>query len=423
MQIKRFIIDNDGTNLFVLKSPLTEADLQWTVNQCPKSVTTYMVCPNIIGKFCYPCSVGEPLPKEVAPHLIDAFERGEDYFGKLLTLLKQSGKEVFVTYRMNDVHNANDSDHWGISEFKKRNPELTVDPKATKAGTGDWMSYCLDYSKKQVQNYVISSLKDIVDKYDIDGIQLDWMRFPRHLSGNSPQEVWEKRHALTEFSYSVRNMLDKLGQSRGKKILLSARIPTWLEGCKRLGVDVKEWHKIIDFITVAPFLSCDYHINFSEFRELFPEKPIYAGTDMNHSGRCHNSESYRAWALCMFDQGADGINIFNFPCWTEYLAEQPYDWIADISDEESIKNKSALYTLISNYYRVPNIDQFGILPIKIDPNNVKDAEAMKREPEVKDCCSFIVPDDQFKAGENVLSFTNIDNKEINISRVDLGIWY
>jgi hypothetical protein len=84
---KRFIIDNDGTNLFMLKSPLTDEDLKWAVEQCPKSVTTYMVCPNAIGKFYYPCPVGETISREVAPCLIDAFEKGEDPFGKFLEYL------------------------------------------------------------------------------------------------------------------------------------------------------------------------------------------------------------------------------------------------------------------------------------------------------------------------------------------------
>jgi hypothetical protein len=470
---KRFIIDNDGTNLFMLKSPLTDEDLKWAVEQCPKSVTTYMVCPNAIGKFYYPCSIGETISREVAPYLIDAFENGEDPFGKFLEYLKQDGKEAFITYRMNDAHNANEPDHWGASEFKKNHPEHAVDVEAIKSGHADWMSYCLDYSNLEVQNYILSSLRDIAEKYDIDGIQLDWMRFPRHLSGKTFDEVWEKRHALTHFTASVRNMLDEIGQYRGKKILLSARVPTWLEGCKRLGVDVAEWHKILDFITPAPFLSCDYRINFKEFRSIFPEKPIYAGTDMNHSGRCHNAQSYRAWALSMLEQGADGLNLFNFPCWTEYLAEQPYDWLIDLDDPQKIKGKSALWTIISNYHRIANIDQPVILPISIEsgkkaeielflpslafpigralflivcngnyqfsvngyetlePRKVvsgsifmtfMDQDALNREPKAENCKSFIVPTEHIHAGENILSIMNTGNETLTVYRIDLGLW-
>ncbi len=314
MSEKRYIIDNDGTNLF-LKSPLSEKDLIWSAQQCPKSVTTYMVCPNCIGKFMYPCSIGELIPKEVAPCLVDAIENGNDLFGKFLRYLRLIGKEIFITYRMNDVHNANDPNHWGISEFKKQHPNLLVDPQAVKNNKSDWMSYCLDYSQDEVQNYILSSLADLADKYDIDGFQLDWMRFPRHLSGNN---AWEKRSALTYFMTRVRSMLDEVGKTRGRKILLSVRIPTWLEGCRLVGIDVAEWvdKKLVDFITLAPFLSSDFYMPVKDFRSIISNNniPIYAGTDLNHSGRCHTIESYRAWALCMYDQGFDGINLFNFPC-------------------------------------------------------------------------------------------------------------
>jgi hypothetical protein len=470
---KRFIIDNDGTNIFMLKTPLTDDDLRWAVEQCPKSVTTYLVCPNAIGKFYYPCSIGEAISHEVAPCLIDAFERGEDPFGKFLHYIKQSGKEVFITYRMNDVHNANEPDHWGASEFKKSHPELAVDFEAIRNNKADWMSYCLDYSKQEVQDYIISSLTDLASKYDIDGFQLDWMRFPRHLSGKDADEVWSKRDALTRFMARVRSMLDEIGK---KKILLSARVPTWLEGCRRLGIDVAEWAKLLDFITPAPFLSCDYRIDFNEFRKSLSENPIpiYAGTDMNHSGRCHTMESYRAWALSMYAQGADGLNLFNFPCWTEYLAEQPYDWIADLDDPQKIRNKSALYTLVNGLHRIPNIDQPTPLPVTIEsgksaqlnlfipasafpasrgmflisangdfefsvnnklldvPRKVAsgniflmftDQDALNHEPKAEQCRTFTVSSENLKSGDNLLTILNKSAENITILRLDLGLWY
>jgi hypothetical protein len=67
----------------------------------------------------------------------------------------------------------------------------------------------------------------------------------------------------------------------------------------------------------------------------------------------------------MYDQGADGLNLFNFPCWTEYIAEQPYDWIADLNDPNKIR-KPAFYTLINNSHRVPNIDQPTPLPLTVE---------------------------------------------------------
>ncbi|MGQ9610513.1 MAG: hypothetical protein ACUVWN_14530 [bacterium] len=474
MPKKRYIIDNDGTNLF-LRTPLLENDLIWTVQQCPKSVTTYMVCPNCIGKFMYPCSVGELVPREVAPYLVDAIKNGNDLFGKFLNYLRLNGKEIFITYRMNDVHNADDPNHWGASDFKKQHPDFLVDPEAVRNGKSDWMSYCLDYSQNEVQNYILSSLADLADKYDVDGFQLDWMRFPRHLSGNP---AWEKRSALTHFMSRVRNMLDEVGRSRGRRILLSVRIPTWLEGCKLVGIDIAEWtkEKLLDFITLAPFLSSDFYMPIRDFRSLISNEdiPIYAGTDLNHSGRCHTIESYRAWALSMYDQGFDGINLFNFPCWKEYIAEQPYEWIADLDELNKIRNKPALYTIISNKNRLHAIDQSTQLPknvekesrtefklyipslalpasralmliavngdykLLINGNDLKDhrkapsgniflmfidQNTLNDEPRPEYCSIFTVEPSLLVPGDNTLSIINTGDSSITIQRIDIGLWY
>ena len=476
-QGRRFIIDNDGTNLFCRKS-LTEATLRWAVEQCPASVTTYMVCPNYCGKFMYPCSVGEMVPRDRAPGLVAAVERGEDPFGMFLDHLRQAGKEVFVTYRMNDVHGADDPDHPGTAEFKKRHPDFVVDAEAVQRGGGNWMAHCLDYARPEVREYILSSLSDMAGRYDVDGFQLDWMRFPRHLSGRPGDEIWAKRDALTEFIASVRRMLDDLGADRGRRISLAVRVPTWPEGCRALGADVAEWGRrnLMDFITPAPFLSCDFKIPVEAFRTMLSENPIpiYAGTDLNHSGRCHTPESYRAWASSMYDQGADGLNVFNFPCWTEYLGEQPYDWIADLDDPEQLRDRPALYTLIGNYHRVPQIDQPTPLPVAVEPgeaaelvlglpgaalpasrallliavdgevdvsvngirlNNPRKAPSgniflafldrnnLDREPPAAHCRLFVVAPESLQARANILQLKNPGNETCMIGRLDLGLWY
>jgi hypothetical protein len=471
---KRFIIDNDGSNLFWMKT-LADDDLKWAADQCPKSVTTYLVCLGA-GTFYYPCKVGEIVPARMAPALNAAIARGEDPPGRFFEYLRKAGKEIFITYRMNDVHNANDKDDWNISGFRKKHPDCIVGADEVKAGRADWMSYCLDYSRPEVRAFVLSSLADMAGRYDIDGFQLDWMRFPRHLAGRG-DEVWAKRGGITEFTASVRTMLDKVGNGRGKRILLAARVPTTPDGCRRLGVDVAEWArlKLIDFLTPAPFLSCDTIIPIDEFRVLMGANavPIYAGTDMNHSGRCHTVESYRGWAMGVYDQGADGLNLFNFPCWTEYLADQPYEWVADLDAPAKIRGKPALYTLVTTMHRAgvdaptplprpvaagKSVDLSLRLPVTALPASrallliaagpdagvsingtaltnprrpssanifmaFLDKDLMSREPDMNLCRVFMVSPPVLKPGVNAIRVTNKGKADATIVRLDLGLWY
>jgi len=474
---RRFLLDSDGTNIFMQRT-LSDDDYRWVAQQCPRSVTTYLICPNWCGKFTYPCKVGELVPQTLAPALVAAIQRGEDPLGKVLGYLKQAGKEVFITYRMNDVHDASDPNAPATADFKKKHPRLIVDPSAVGNKSSDWMNYCLDYSHPEVQAYILSSLKDLADRYDINGIQLDWMRFPRHLSGTTAGQAWSKRQHLTEFTASVRTMLDEVGSRRGKRILLAARVPTSPQGCKYLGVDVADWaaRKLVDFITLCPFLSCDTLMPIQDFRDLLKDHPIpiYAGTDFGHSGRPHSLESYRGWAMTMYDQNPDGLYIFNFPCWTEYVAEQPCEWITDLDDPAKLLRKPALYTLVSNHHRVGGVDLPTPLPASIGVGKGIDlsirvpkaalpasraklliasgadvqpsfngtrlsphwkatsgnlfpayveADALKREPAADQCRLYLIPPSLLKPGINTLTLTNPASADTTVTRVDLGLWY
>ena len=141
----RFLLDNDGSNLFYNLTDDVERDIQDAVHECPAEVTTYLLCAGA-GTFYYPTRVGEVAPN--AAPLLAAHQRGMDPFGLILRALRRAGKEVFITYRMNDVHNPDAPDQWNTSRFKREHPEAIVDAEAVREGRADWMCYCLDYAAR-----------------------------------------------------------------------------------------------------------------------------------------------------------------------------------------------------------------------------------------------------------------------------------
>jgi len=476
----RFIIDHAGWELFYEPQAPTDEAIRWTVAQCPESVTTYLVCPNWIGKFYYPCRVGEVMPREDAPYLVGAIERGEDPFGKFLSLLREAGKEVFITYRMNDLHDRCGPELvGGTSQFKKAHPDCVVDPEAAARGTDNHLAYALDYSRPEVRAYILSSLRDLAEQYDLDGVQLDWMRFVKHLPGHTYDEVWAKRDALTRFTAQVREMLDEVGKQRSKRILLAARVPTTPEGCRKLGCDPAAWTRLglVDFVTPATYLSTDFRIPFEEFRELLGEHqvPLYAGTDYIIGKRFHCRESYAAWALSMYDQGADGINLFNMGCWQYNLAAVPWDWIADLSSPPRLRSRPQLYPLIIDDHMRAYVDQvpdgptvvsasgelqltlrlpagampaaYAMLLVAADgdadatingitlgipqtdvPVNIFAVPALEEdmsssEPMREECRSYYISGELLRAGDNDIVIINRENAEITVKRADMGLWH
>jgi len=466
----RFLLDNDGTNLFAgtLTDDIT-ACIEETVWECPANVTTYLLCPNACGRFLYPTRVGEVCPP--AQVLAQALERGIDPFGMLLGALRRSGKETLITYRMNDVHGANEPDRPGTADFRKRYPDLVVDPAAAAGGTADWMSYCLDYSKEPVQDYILAIIVELLSMYDVDGLQLDWMRFPRHLSG-TPDEVWAKRSAITEFTAKVRRVLREF---RGRDAVLSARIPTSAEGCRYLGLDVAEWtdQGLVDMLVLHPFLTTDFTMPVEHMRARAGggSVPLYAGFDFGHGGQNHTPESLRGAATSLYDCGADGIYVFNFPCWQEYVAARPYRWLEGLESPETASENPLLLAPPHSMHRIANVDQPGCIPapipaegaltvpihiparalpitrallltqsggdVTVEVNGVPTEElpALRRSelfpehiahdqprPAMADCRVFALDPAALRAGPADITVRRACPQELSVMRLNLGLW-
>ena len=352
-QAPRLLLDNDGGNLFYHLTDDVEQDIRDAVAECPENVTTYLLCAGA-GTLYYPTSVGTVVPN--APGLLRAHASGVDPFGMLLTGLREAGKETFVTVRMNDVHDP--EDEWNLPTVRRRHPD------AIREGKGGWMAYCMDYGREEVRQYMLDVIREIVERYDIDGVSLDWMRFPRHLSG-TPDEVWAKRDVMTGFMAEVRQIVGAGGVSLG------ARIPTSASGCRYVGIDVAEWaHRgLVDFLATSPFLTTDFDQPLDGIRALMADEgmPLYAGFDFNHAGQSHCPESLRAVCASLYDAGADGVYVFNFPCWMEYLGARPYDWLHGLESPETACEKPHLYSVSSRHHRIANVDLPGQLPMTLEP--------------------------------------------------------
>ena len=362
MYKQRFLLDSDGGNFFIFAlTDDPEGDIRREVSRLPKNVTTYLLCPNAGGAFYNPTKIGDIYKPAV--ELVNAFERSEDPFDTFLSEVKRSGRETMITYRMNDVHEADKADSPMTATFKKQNPKLTVG----YAELGEeffsgkklpWMKYCLNYEEPDVQEYILSIFEELC-KYDIDGLQLDWMRFPCHLPG-TPDEVWEKREVLTNFTEKVRAVLDNNGKGR----ILSARVPTTLKGCHDLGIDLVDWTKsgLIDFVTLSPFLTTDIVIRAEEIKDQIGSViPVYTAIEFDNARQPHTPESLRATALSMSEAGSDGIYMFNFPCWTEYVAMTPYNWLEGLDYDEGRTEKPLNFVISYNKYRT-DVDMPAQLP-------------------------------------------------------------
>ncbi len=464
---RRLILDHDGHSTFSTLSADFRRDIDEVVGDCPPNVSTYLLCPGA-GRYYYPTAVGEVDPR--CTQLVAEHARGQDPFGYFLGRLRAAKKEVFVTVRMNDVHEPTAADEWNLPKVRRAHPDAIVDAAAVARGDTDWRNWALDYSRPEVRAFMLAVIRELLERYDFDGIQLDWMRFPRHLSG-TPDEVWAKRHHLTAFVADVRDLC------RAKNRRLWVRVPTSLEGCRWLGTDIVDWAQrdLVDAVTLANFLNTDFAMPLAAVRAAMGAKavPLFAGFDLEHGAQRHSPESLRAAATGLYASGADALNIFNFPCWIQHAGTVPYDWLVGLESPAAARKPllfSVPTTRFRRAYELP-----GLLPAKIAPGTTlrlpvplppaalpaararvlvtgpaatldtrwNDA-ALEWLPKQKNTELFVeftgaadapgrrgTPDnsrtyrlrpDTLRAGENVLEIKNTSAAEVEIKAMNLGLW-
>ena len=354
----RLMLDHDGHAQFSTLTTDFRADIDEEVREIPANVTTFLLCCGA-GRFYFPTKVGRVDPR--LKQLNAEHAMGNDPFGYFLGKLHASGRETFITYRMNDVHNPTDADHWNMPLVREQHPDVIARPEAAARNDPEWMNWSLDFSRPEAAEYVGAMLTEVVERYagSMDGLQLDWMRFPRHLSGVG-DEVWAKREHLTRIVELAR----RLTKAHGLK--LAVRVPSTPRGCRVLGLDVADWVKrgLVDFVTVSEFLDTDYTMPIGEFRAMFgPDMPIYASMEIEHGWQHHCPESLRGAATGLYACGADGLSLFNFVSHGEF-GVVPYEWLAGLEHPATAARKPLLFSVPVNKYR-KEMDQPGLLPVQV----------------------------------------------------------
>ncbi len=295
-------------------------------------------------------------------------EAGIDPVELLVGACRDAGLSFFAGVRMNDAHHAQYPWHprfWiehpecrlgDHPEYRLPRAGFNEPGGAFAAQTDDRVPACLDYRHDAVRAYRLAAIVEIAERYpDIDGIELDFTRHPFYFA---PDGVAAGRDLMSSFMASVRQALRDVGRSRGRELVLEARVPPTLAACARIGLDVPRWigERLIDIVVPAPYWHPDFGIPVEEFARLahaagctvFPsiecaEMPVLADAEQT-------AELVRGGAAAFYAAGADGIHVFNTHVMTYYL-RQEMPFLRDIGDPRLLVGRPKRYvvTRTSNY--------------------------------------------------------------------------
>ena len=237
-----------------------------------------------------------------------AVRAGVDVFEICIQRCREKGISPWLSMRMNDWHNLHNPEiacpRWW------EHPELRLSPKGT-----------FDFAHSEVRDYHFELVVEFLQQYEIDGVELDWMRGPPFFK---PDQAEAGCKWLTEFMRNVRQAADRCSDRLGRKLGIAVRVPGVPEHAAGFGLDAVTWARegLVDIlIPTAVWMPTDFDMPMEAWREQIGarDRPfrLAAGSDLwvrctsNGAKMKSTPESLRGFSASMLSRGADAIYLFN----------------------------------------------------------------------------------------------------------------
>eukprot|EP01051_Picozoa_sp_SAG22_P013555 SAG22_NODE_1532_length_4207_cov_2.263632_4_plen_251_part_00 len=175
-----------------------------------------------------------------------------------LELCRKAGMRFIPSYRMNQHYGAaEDGEPVGQSVFRRERPDLKLGAGEGELVEGlDWgIRTGLDFTHAEVRLHHQAVLTEMVSgKYDVDGLELDFMRHPGFFKLTQGRA---HGYLLTDLMVAVKAAVDARSAVRvaaGRPALeLVVRVPPTLEACVRMGLDVPTWiaENLVDIVVAG----------------------------------------------------------------------------------------------------------------------------------------------------------------------------
>jgi hypothetical protein len=326
----KLVLNDDGHVFLYLSDDLHKADLRrYLQSYCRAGLGTVAYCvgdmsfptfyPTRVGVHYSTMSAAGDLKRLRVYKNVDNFasEPG-GYFGATFAILRELGKKVLASFRMNDAHFTKPQNP-NVSEFWKQHAKLTLGPAYGYYGG------CLNYASDVVRTHFFDRVVEFAELYpELDGIELDAMRSPFFFA---PGKGKEQAPLFTELARRIKAAL--AAQAKHLKrpdYLLSINVPLTPELALECGLDVAAWdtERLFDYVSVGTYQATMNH-PIERWKKLLAHgTPAFAYVNCSpQTGRYLGLEEYLAAAANAYGSGADGVYLFNYPCLFELALQMP----------------------------------------------------------------------------------------------------
>lgn len=314
----------------------------------------------------------EPLPEANVKYPTRAYFRirrymleGKDPVALTIQTARKCGIAPFLSYRMNEHHYTNNPDASTHSKFWKEHQHFMLESEGSN----------LNYLEPEVQSYYFSLISELLDLYDVEGFECDFMRFPKYFPSDHVEEGLE---AMTALVRKIRAKLDEVGDRRGHRLSFSVRVPRSLAHAREIGLDVARWDRegLIDMVNASSMFRISQEVDIEGFRSKVRNSSLYGemhfvsqagegpGGYWVNINRLTAPELYQSTALSYLDRGADGVSLFNFAYTRDHSfneprrsyypgVEPPFHVLPFLASKEKLKGTSQLIALTPDFGSLP----------------------------------------------------------------------
>jgi len=319
--------------------PITDRQLCRQLNELEgTSVNVFLFCCNIGGDmFLYPTKVGEPCGAKVTDlskvhkHYREEMRRtagnlkhiqasGTDPIKIVRRRAHELGMKFWITMRMNEIHE--DDVRWRamVSQFKMDNRHLLLQKEYPLKGYTGYAktfgySYAWDYGRKETRDHILAVLREMLDRYELDGLELDFMRHPMFFRRGQ-----QNASLMTDFVRKVRAEVNRVSKEKKRKIHLAVRVYPHFSQNEQIGLDPRVWIKeeLVDLVTPMDVGYTDMQPNLREFVQAARGTGVkiaggLEGAVRDYGGHLSKQQAFAA-ASAFLEQGAQAIYFFNYDC-------------------------------------------------------------------------------------------------------------
>ena len=260
--------------------------------------------------------VDDPWFARMAANMLALVKKGIDPPDYLLRRARQAGMDAWISIRMNDGHARGEWNHPLNSRFYREHPEYLT--------TGNTLGPGWDYAQEPVRNHMMLLIREVLERYPIDGLELDWLRSPNHFKDT---ELARGRRILTAWIKEVRAEVATAAKRVGHRIALSVRVPARPTVARGIGLDAVAWARrgLIDRLVIGPYKgTTDFDVPVEQWKRLLAGTGVPITVSLEHvasfypgapncwSDRwCMTREQLRGAAIGALHRGSDGVYLFN----------------------------------------------------------------------------------------------------------------